>query len=185
MGDLSKILNRNQSGGGPEMVSQVSLQYACQVCVRVIHGLTIFVSQLRIRGQTFAQSYLVDQSNYQRAQDMTSPQMYKPMQAPPSLSQAFPAGAPLDRQREEQLRLQQEQQMMLQQQQQQQQQPPRQYAPPPSMAQFQAQVRRRRFFFLFLFDCSFFFPRSDRVSFLLVLDMEHLQCVLQWDSQCR
>jgi hypothetical protein len=96
--------------------------------------------KLRIRGQTFAQSYLVDQSEYQRSMDVASPQLYKPMQAPPPLAQAFPSGAPLDRQREEQTRLQheQQQQILLQQQQQQQQ---RQYAPPPSMAQFQAQVK--------------------------------------------
>jgi hypothetical protein len=160
MGDLSKILNRNQSGGGPEVVSQVSEKE------RKEDGPFFNLhpkKQLRIRGQTFAQSYLVDQSNYQRSQDMTSPQMYKPMAAPPPLAQAFPSGAPLDRQREEQMRqeqmrLQQEQQLQQQQQQQ------RQYAPPPSMAQFQAQVRFDCFAFGFvLFEKKLCYQRAGQV----------------------
>lgn len=120
MSDLSKILNRNQSGG---------------------HG------NVRIRGQTFAQSYMVDQNDYRRSLEVGgggggggAPPMYKQMQAPPPLAQAYPTGAPLDRQQQQQ---QQPNSPMMQhqyqQQNQQQQQTMRNMAPPPSMAEFQAQ----------------------------------------------
>lgn len=109
MSDLSKILNRNQSGFDPG-------------------------TQPRVRGQTFAQGYQADIAGGSGGPPppMGSgglPPIGSPgMKAPPPLHQAFPQGAPLDRQEPPP----QQQQPVVQQ-------PPRNMAPPPSMAQFQAQ----------------------------------------------
>ena len=115
MSDLSKVLNRNQSGFDPA------------------------VAQPRVRGQTFAQGYQAD-ITYGGAPppSVSSDQSYRQMKAPPPLNQAFPSGAPLDRAPEQQ-QAQSPQITPQQQQHELQQQQMRQMAPPPSMAEFQAQ----------------------------------------------